>query len=241
MQYCPLGKTGLVVSEVGFGAIPIIRLSFEEAVGVLRRAFDRGSDEVRVQLVCLAGERRDIPPGPRLTDEGFDGVVGRYPGPGLHSLRSALDCYTAENSELSIPPPHPYPADNADQIVDGRIMGQRIGLPVPWRANPLGVLEWIHFLHRHHFTKELVKMYARTGDDKYAATLDAIVKSWIHENPVPVGSNGGAGPAWETLSAAWRLREWLWIGGIVWRSSSFSAQTQKAMLRSTEPEAISIR
>jgi predicted aldo/keto reductase-like oxidoreductase len=37
-----LGKTGLAVSEVGFGAIPIIRLSMDEAVAVLRRAQERG-------------------------------------------------------------------------------------------------------------------------------------------------------------------------------------------------------
>lgn len=37
-----LGKTGLEVSEVGFGAIPIIRLSATEAIMVLRRAFDHG-------------------------------------------------------------------------------------------------------------------------------------------------------------------------------------------------------
>lgn len=42
MRYRILGKTGLEVSEVGFGAIPIIRLSHEEAVRVLRRALDRG-------------------------------------------------------------------------------------------------------------------------------------------------------------------------------------------------------
>jgi predicted aldo/keto reductase-like oxidoreductase len=42
MRYCQLGKTGLQVSEVGFGAIPIIRLSREEAVAVLRRARERG-------------------------------------------------------------------------------------------------------------------------------------------------------------------------------------------------------
>ena len=37
-----LGKTGLKVSEASFGGIPIIRLSVEEAVKVLHRAFDRG-------------------------------------------------------------------------------------------------------------------------------------------------------------------------------------------------------
>jgi len=42
MRYLKLGKTGLTVSEVGFGGIPIIRLSLEEAVAVLRRALERG-------------------------------------------------------------------------------------------------------------------------------------------------------------------------------------------------------
>jgi uncharacterized protein len=42
MRYLPLGNTGLEISAVGFGAIPIIRLSFAEAEQVLRRALDRG-------------------------------------------------------------------------------------------------------------------------------------------------------------------------------------------------------
>jgi uncharacterized protein len=42
MRYFNLGNTDLKVSEVGFGAIPIIRLSFDEAGRVLRRALDRG-------------------------------------------------------------------------------------------------------------------------------------------------------------------------------------------------------
>lgn len=42
MQYVTFGKTGLTISELGFGGIPIIRLSKDEAVQVLRRAYDRG-------------------------------------------------------------------------------------------------------------------------------------------------------------------------------------------------------
>lgn len=42
MRYVMLGKTGLEVSEVGFGCIPIIRLSSTEAGVVLRHAFDKG-------------------------------------------------------------------------------------------------------------------------------------------------------------------------------------------------------
>ncbi len=43
MRHRLLGKTGLLVSEVGLGGIPLIRLSTPEAVRVLRRAYDRGS------------------------------------------------------------------------------------------------------------------------------------------------------------------------------------------------------
>jgi len=42
MKYRKLGKTGLEISEVGFGCIPIIRLSSDEAINVLRYAFERG-------------------------------------------------------------------------------------------------------------------------------------------------------------------------------------------------------
>ncbi|MBI5018595.1 MAG: aldo/keto reductase [Deltaproteobacteria bacterium] len=42
MQQVPLGSTGLTVSELGFGAIPIIHLTPDAAHRVLRRAHDRG-------------------------------------------------------------------------------------------------------------------------------------------------------------------------------------------------------
>ena len=42
MRYVTFGKTGLSVSEFGFGCIPIIRLSGDEATKVLRYAFEKG-------------------------------------------------------------------------------------------------------------------------------------------------------------------------------------------------------
>jgi predicted aldo/keto reductase-like oxidoreductase len=42
MKYIPFGKTGLTVSELGFGGIPIIRLDEKAAVAVLRRAYESG-------------------------------------------------------------------------------------------------------------------------------------------------------------------------------------------------------
>ena len=42
MKYVTLGNTELVVSEFGFGCIPIIRFAKEDSVRVLRHAFERG-------------------------------------------------------------------------------------------------------------------------------------------------------------------------------------------------------
>jgi hypothetical protein len=42
MRYFELGRTGLMISELGFGGIPIIRLTTDEAICVLRRAHERG-------------------------------------------------------------------------------------------------------------------------------------------------------------------------------------------------------
>lgn len=42
MKYRVLGKTGLTISEVGFGCIPIIRLETSQAVRTLRHAYERG-------------------------------------------------------------------------------------------------------------------------------------------------------------------------------------------------------
>ena len=42
MRKIRLGQTNLMVSELGFGGIPIQRLSTDDAVGVVRRALDLG-------------------------------------------------------------------------------------------------------------------------------------------------------------------------------------------------------
>jgi aryl-alcohol dehydrogenase-like predicted oxidoreductase len=44
MEKVRIGKTDLVVSRTGFGALPIQRISEKEAVSLLRKAYDNGID-----------------------------------------------------------------------------------------------------------------------------------------------------------------------------------------------------
>jgi len=111
--------------------------------------------------------------------------------PGLHRFAP----FTPDDSGIFIPAPHTYPRNSAEEILQGTIMGQKLGRNIQWDANPLGELEWSHFLHRHHLLRELAIALARTRDPLYARALASIVSQWITLHPVPVGSNGGAGPS----------------------------------------------
>ena len=42
MDKIKLGRTDLMVSRSGFGALPIQRVTFEEAKAILRKAYDNG-------------------------------------------------------------------------------------------------------------------------------------------------------------------------------------------------------
>lgn len=68
MRYRTLGRTGLKVSEIGFGGIPIQRISGQEAAVVINRAIDlginffdtaRGYTDSEEKLGAVLRERRD--------------------------------------------------------------------------------------------------------------------------------------------------------------------------------------
>ncbi|AFM27165.1 heparinase II/III family protein [Desulfomonile tiedjei] len=198
-----------------------------------------GSEPVSIVFRGLEGESRERYSGPRLTSEGLRHLRQDC------SIENACDAkvlslYRQSNPAMWIPPPHRYPKENADQVLRGEIMGFHLGYPVDWASNPEGSLEWAHFLHRHHFLRSLVIGCAETGNPAYSRALENIVKDWIAANPVPIGSNGGASPAWETLSVAWRLREWLWVAGATDAFHGFRPESQELILRSVWEHARSL-
>ncbi len=205
--------------------------------------------EADIAIRWLAGEFRRIPAGPRLSSAGLRGALSCSPeerptrtgATGPQATPSILqELYSPTNSAFSIPAPHPYPVGSGADVLRGRIMGQVVPHPIQWNTSPSGVLEWDHFLHRHHFIRDLVRSLAETGNERYAVRVDEVIRSWIRSFPVPLGSNGGAGPSWETLSAAWRLREWLWVAGIAWSHPVFRPSTKELMLCSIWEHARSL-
>src|SRR5271157_604755 len=243
----PTESFGTYGTPDGWRDIVEIEVSFSR-----ERTYE-GTEPIDIEIRSLYGEFREIPPGPRLSLEGLAEVLNPdLPGVtelpkskcGLASLALAVwspgPPFVADDSGLLIPAPHQYPRERADDILRGRIMGQSLGYPFPWDTCPSGVLEWSHFLHRHHFMKEIISAWIENRDEQHARGLASLISSWINFNPVPTGSNGGAGPSWETLSVAWRLREWLWVAGIFWPTESFQESTKMDMLRSIWEHACSL-
>lgn len=84
MTYVTLGKTGITVPKNGFGALPIQRISTEEAVALVRKAYDGGvrffdtareySDSEEKLGLAFAGMREKVYIAtkiPQLTGEAF--------------------------------------------------------------------------------------------------------------------------------------------------------------------------
>ena len=227
----PIECFGVYGFPAGWSDIREIRLVFTYERG------HTGSEEIDIALRSLSGEFRDVPSGPRLTQQGLEPLLCVDVD---KALAQPFPSHNLDDSGFLIPPPHQYPRETADEILAGKIMGQKAGNPIQWNANPLGELEWTHFLHRHHFLKEILVALAHSGNEYYASGLDRVLADWIHDNPAPLASNGGAGPSWETLSVAWRLREWLWVRGIAWNYSAFSRETRLLMMRSIWEHARSL-
>jgi hypothetical protein len=194
-----------------------------------------GPRDISVAISGLYAGRTRAPVGPRLTDEGLRHVLRAGSDPFRSSTvltESALTAFVPSNQAISIPPPHPYPKESAGDITEGLIMSQRVPFPIPWDLDPYESHEWSHFLHRHHFLREVVRAASQNKHSDYVTFGERVIEDWIIKHPVPVDSNGGAGPSWETLTAAWRLREWLWAAGCFWSHEAFREPVKLLMLRS---------
>lgn len=102
-----LGKTGLKISEVGFGGIPIVPLKFDEGVSVVRHCFEQGvtffdsanayGDSEKKIGQALEGVREDIVLATKTMDRTAEGVAKHISG-SLDNLRTDyIDLYQLHN------------------------------------------------------------------------------------------------------------------------------------------------
>ncbi len=192
---------------------------------LFRREKDRSQPQVLdVAVHGLRVLRRRIPQGPRLEQAGLAALLALSLEAALRP-RGLLRSLATPETQAIPPPVFPYPLDTARDLMEGRVMGCQVGWPPCWFADPLGELEWRHFLHRHHFLRAL-------ANPPQAEAVAEALTDWVRSNPVPLDSDGGAGPAWQTLSVAWRLREWLLALAAIWEGADLTADIRGLLLRS---------
>ncbi|MDQ7824935.1 MAG: alginate lyase family protein [Candidatus Eremiobacteraeota bacterium] len=185
---------------------------------------------LEVIIASLSGMAREQRQGPRLTSAGLRKSLALKRG--NLSFPALPPPFCPGDAGLGVPPPLPCPLEEHRRLLKGTFMGLKLPGPWEWKKLRGGEYEVLHFLHRHHFVKSLLEVFAKTENDSIIVVLDRLLRRWINAYPVPLDSNGGASPQWETLSAAWRLKEWLWAAGIAWSHRSFRESTKKLMLRS---------
>ncbi|WNR45344.1 alginate lyase family protein [Paenibacillus roseipurpureus] len=90
------------------------------------------------------------------------------------------------------------------------------GVNVDWLYNPTEDLEYTWILNRHWHLRELGIAYLVTDDDRYVQTYQAHIRSWLKQNPVPIGISYGdavyfqrPGP-WRLLEVGLRVQSWIW-------------------------------
>jgi hypothetical protein len=247
----PIESFGVYGTPVGWTNVTGAEITFST------EKFHKDSKDIKIEFHGIQAETRLNPQGPRLTSNGLKGLMtdeasyyqtfrNHHPKSNLITscrvvnAQNVLAAFSAQDPGLFVPPPHNYPHETWSDVMNGRIMGQVFPHEITWDANPLGELEWTHFLNRHHFLRSLVQEFIKSGNKQAVERLTEVMANWIRKCPVPVGSNGGAGPTWETLTTAWRLREWFWIVGIMWPSNSFPEEIKELMLRSIWEHAQSL-
>lgn len=78
-----------------------------------------------------------------------------------------------------------------------------------WHAQgPRDDREWAWMLNRHLFLRDLLLLYQETGDIRYRAQLNALVRDWVTANPYPDRLTFSA--PWRALEVARRVLE-VWL------------------------------
>lgn len=97
----------------------------------------------------------------------------------------------ARESSLTEYTLNPYDRQRADDALEHRFFVMKsheplfYGEDIDWTLNPYGEDEMRWQLHRRYWFSSLCRMYAETGDERYAAEWRAEFLDWAAKNPVP--------------------------------------------------------
>ncbi len=144
---------------------------------------------------------------------------------------------TAERNGLQVP---------ADEVLLNRVSllagypVQDLGFPYDWFRAPKDDLQWPTHLSRHDYLVPLARMYAGTGEQKYANHLVAVLLDWMKK--FPIGGPGlewangegkfvkySDGP-WTSLSAHARIDSWLKLLPLIATADCMDNQTTALLL-----------
>lgn len=105
---------------------------------------------------------------------------------------------------------------------------------------PADDIEWAWALNRHLFMSTLLKAYLDTGNDKYAATLDRLIKDWVVSSlPYPAKKSSTA--MWRGLEVSFRVKSWASVFYGLMESDAFSPATRLLLLSSIPEHAHYLR
>ncbi len=102
-------------------------------------------------------------------------------------------------------------AVNNRHLAGGGIVGDMPVRHGAWDWNyggPKKDREYAFNLNRHQFFPHLYQAWKMTGDEKYAATFDRIVRDWILHAPYPGNQKDPYTYQWRVLEAGLRMRSW---------------------------------
>ena len=194
------------------------------------------------------------PRGPRMTDEelldALDLEHADLRAVSRHAARGQVDravaSYAAHLRKTVRPVGKPvtrghWRRSTADDLCRNLIQEQQLPRRFDWHCNPIGYLEWNHAFNRHGWMTALTEAFHGSRGArrrKYARKLDQLMRTWIEQNPEPVGHNGGLDPAWETLSTSCRINwAWPYVLDVAARSRDVSDRTLVDMAKMVHAHA----
>lgn len=171
MEYIKLGSTGMMVSRVGFGGIPILRESTADAVKVLRRAFEVGVNYVDTHVGYGDSEIKIGKALGAVREQYYLSTkIARHDRRGAErSLRESLKRLKTDYIDLL------YIKNLDSDEAIARAMGRNGSLAVARRAQKAGVVRHIGFTSH---TEKAAYKALRTG------AYEAVMFPYSVVNPV---------------------------------------------------------